>query len=133
MTSEWVPKDVLFVTTVEAAKMLRVSPRTIVNLIARKELGAIRVGTDYRIPRPALETYQRRQATSPDALAHLSAIATPSTAEQKQRLEMFERKYGVQTDEFLTAYREDPDAGRWESAHHRWAALAEALEAIRVT
>jgi len=130
MAPEWVPRDVLFMTTDEAAQMLRVQPRTIVNLIARKELGAIRVGSDYRIPRPALDAYQRRQATSPEAVQHLSAIATPSIGELRQRLEMYERSLNMTTPEFLRAYHESPDDRRWQSAHHRWAALAEALEAV---
>lgn len=129
---QWVPRDTLFLTTEEVARRLRIHTRTVVNLIGRKELGAIKVGTDYRIPRPALEAYERRQATSPDVLEHLPPIAAPAASEVEHRIEEFEREQRMRTSDFLREYRADPDDPRWQPDHHRWAALVEALEAVRV-
>lgn len=44
-------------TIEEVAGFLRVHPRTIQNMLRRKELGGVRVGRKWRVPRIHLQTY----------------------------------------------------------------------------
>ncbi len=130
--TDWIAKDAFFLTTDEVAKTLRVVPRTVQKMIERRELGAVRVGSDYRIPRPALDAYIERQTTTPETRQHLPTIARPSTQELKERLSAFEKKFGSSTKQFLSHYGADPEDPRWGREHHQWAALAEALNATAV-
>lgn len=120
-----------FLTTAEAAEILRVEPRTIVNFIKNKQLGAIKVGSDYRIPRKVLDAYQRRHATSPEVLPYLPQIVQHSGRDLQEQLRDLEQATGMHTADFVAAYNEDPDAEQWTRRHHRWAAIVEALEALQ--
>ncbi len=130
--SDRLQRDEFFLTTAEVADRLRVHQRTVQNLIERKELGAIRVGSDYRIPVPALDAYLRRQATTDETREQLPRVTTPSIAELRGRVAEFEARHGMRTSEFLARYNDDQDAPSWTAEHHRWAAIAEALETVAV-
>lgn len=52
-------------TTVQAAQLLGVSTERIRQLIARKELPAIRPGREYLIERAAVEAFERRPVGRP--------------------------------------------------------------------
>lgn len=56
----------MYLTINEAAQMLNVSPRTLYNIINRRELESVTIGRLVRIPREALDRYidaHRRPAT----------------------------------------------------------------------
>jgi putative molybdopterin biosynthesis protein len=55
-----------YLTPQEVAEALRLTPRTVHNLIERGELVAYRFGRQYRIPREAFEEYVRRSRLQPD-------------------------------------------------------------------
>lgn len=123
--------DSFFLTTAEAADILRVEPRTIVNFITNKQLGAIKAGSDYRIPRGALDDYQRRHATSPEVLRYLPPVVHHSRRDLQDQMRELEQATGMSTEEFVTAYNEDPDAEQWTRRHHRWAAIVDAMKALQ--
>ena len=66
--------ELILVSKKEAARVLSVSPRTVDNLIAAKELAVRRVGRRCLIPRTALEAFARRDhsttATAAQKCAH---------------------------------------------------------------
>lgn len=49
-----------YYTADEVAQELRVTPRTILRLIERGDLRAVRVGKQYRIPRESLEAFLKQ-------------------------------------------------------------------------
>jgi len=59
----------ILVSKKEAARVLSVSPRTIDNLIASKELSVRRVGRRCLIPRTALEAFARRDHSTTPAVS----------------------------------------------------------------
>ncbi len=60
--------DILAVSTIEAARRLGVSPRTVATLVARKELGSRKIGRRRIVPLAALEAFLRRDhETQPGA------------------------------------------------------------------
>jgi excisionase family DNA binding protein len=57
--------DKILFSKKEAAAMLSISPRSIDNLIARKELETRRIGRRRLVPRVSLEKLARRDTPSP--------------------------------------------------------------------
>lgn len=52
-----------YLTTKEIAKILRVEPRTVLNLIARKEIPATKIGWEWRVERIDFIIYLDRNKT----------------------------------------------------------------------
>jgi excisionase family DNA binding protein len=51
-----------FYTVQEVARMLKIHERTVLNLIARKEIHAVKVANTYRISQEALDDYIKRHS-----------------------------------------------------------------------
>jgi excisionase family DNA binding protein len=58
--SGWMPEAPLLLTIEQAAALLNLSPRTIRNLVARKELVRRKVGSRTLIPRSSVDAFIKR-------------------------------------------------------------------------
>lgn len=73
-----------YLTTAEAAKLLKVSRGTVCMLAREGQLPAVRVGMQWRIPHeaPELWMYRQKQAAVRNAKGHLQQV--PPRAKQKR-------------------------------------------------
>jgi excisionase family DNA binding protein len=62
----WMPSEPLLLTIEQTAALLNLSPRTIRNLVARKELVRRKVGTRSLIPRTSIEAFLRKDHATKD-------------------------------------------------------------------
>ncbi len=60
-----IPENANYLTTVEVAKELRITKRTVIQEIHRGKLEAIRVGNALRIPIQAFNDYLEKQKVKP--------------------------------------------------------------------